>query len=266
MYEPSLTDALSPQAIEAFSTLDLSMPHLAYAKPHTEMNEESLPFTVRLVQDKTALNKAVSVRHSAYARHVPDFAQSLKTAETSDSENGVAVVLAESKLDGSPLGTMRIQTNRFKPLGLEASLPLPGWLHNSTLAEAVRLGVTNGKAGRMVKVALFKAFFQYCQREKIEWMVITARTPIDRQYERLLFEDVYPGIGYVPMSHVNNIPHRVMSFNIGTAEERWEANQHPLYDFFCKTYHPDIDITGGLPASAVLFPTETRHLVSAMTL
>ena len=28
----------------------------------------------------------------------------------------MAVLLAESKLDGSPLGTMRIQTNRFQPL------------------------------------------------------------------------------------------------------------------------------------------------------
>ncbi len=139
------------------------------------MTEELLPFTVRLVRDEDDLSKAVQIRHSAYARHLPDFAETLKSAETADAENGVVVLLAESKLDGSPLGTMRIQTNQFKPLCLEQSVELPGWLKTLRLAEATRLGVTNEKGGRLVTTVLFKAYYQYCKQIGIEWMVIAGR-------------------------------------------------------------------------------------------
>ncbi len=197
-----------------------------------------------MVRSEEALNKAVQIRHSAYARHLPDFAETLRVPEANDWADGTSVLLAESKLDGAPLGTMRIQTNEYKPLTLEQSLPLPQWLHDSSIAEATRLAVSNEKTGRLVKSALFKAYYQYCQAEGIDWMVIAGRSPIDRQYERLLFSDVYPGLGYIPLQHASNLPHRVMSFEIATAHARWTAAQHPLLAFVCDTYHPDIDIEG----------------------
>jgi hypothetical protein len=89
------------------------------------MKAESLPFTIRVVSNAGDLEKAVRIRHAAYMRHVPAFAQALKMPERSDSEQGVVVLLAESKFDGSPIGTMRIQTNEFNPLTLEQSVTLP---------------------------------------------------------------------------------------------------------------------------------------------
>jgi hypothetical protein len=206
------------------------------------VSDELLPFTVRLVGDDEDLGKAVQIRHQAYARHLPEFAQTLKNPEAADAESGVVVLLAESKLDGSPLGTMRIQTNQFKPLCLEQSVVLPEWLRRRRLAEATRLAVTNESVGRMVKTVLFKAYFQYCLQTGIEWMVIAGRSPIDRQYERLMFEDVFPGMGYIPLLHASNLPHRVMSFNIDTAEQRWSQAKHPLLGFMCHTRHPDIEL------------------------
>ncbi len=206
------------------------------------MPEELLPFTVRLVRNEEDLNKAVEIRHAAYARHLPTFAETLRKAETDDAEKGVVVLLAESKLDGSPLGTMRIQTNQYKPLSLEQSIELPEWLRSRSLAEATRLGVTNEKGGRLVTTVLFKAFYLYCHQIGSEWMVITARAPIDRTYDRLLFTDVFPGAGYIPIHHVGNLPHRVMSSNVDTAEERWAAAKHPLFNFAFRTHHPDIQL------------------------
>ena len=232
----------------------------------TAMPEEMLPFTVRLVRNEDDLSKAVQIRHSAYARHLPGFAETLKSAETADAENGVVVLLAESKLDGSPLGTMRIQTNEFKPLCLEQSVELPTWLKARRLAEATRLGVTNERGGRVVTTVLFKAFFQYCQQTGIEWMVIAGRAPVDRTYDRLMFEDVFPGKGYIPLAHASNLPHRVMSFNVATAEVRWARATHPLLGFMCETHHPDINLGGprrpcvpntalsGFPAQGTAFP------------
>ncbi|KQP38875.1 hypothetical protein ASF44_10550 [Pseudorhodoferax sp. Leaf274] len=214
------------------------------------MQAERLPFSVRVVRSEADLHKAVHVRHSAYARHVPVFAESLRAPEAYDTMDGVVVLLAESKLDGSPLGTMRIQTNAHRPLTLEQSVDLPDWLRSRPLAEATRLGVGERVQGRAVKTILFKAFYLYCVQQQIEWMVISARTPIDRQYERLLFSDVDPARGYIPLPHVGNLPHRILSFEVGTAEERWAANRHPLFDFIFRTHHLDIDLGGPAPAKS----------------
>lgn len=209
---------------------------------HAPSCAEDLPFTVKVVKTDSDLQKAVEIRHKAYSRHVPDLGHLLSGPETADVEDGVAVLLAESKDDGKPVGTMRIQTNRYKPLNLEQSLPLPTSLSSARLAEATRLGVAEGRTGRMVTTAMFKAFYRYCCSHDVDWMVITARAPVDRQYERLLFNDVYPGIGYVPMKHVGNLPHRVMSFKVPDAQKLWIEAGHPLYGFVILTSHPDIEV------------------------
>ena len=225
------------------------------------MREERMPFRIRLVQCESDLDQAVSIRHSAYARHVPAFAATLTHPESFDYELGTAILLAESKLDGSPIGTMRIKTNQHSPLGLEQSVELPHWLEFTTIAEATRLGIANGRMGMVVKTMLFKAFFQYCLKSGIDWMVITARAPLDRQYEDLLFEDVYPDGGFIPMQHIGGIPHRVLALDVVNAKSKWTQARHPLLAFMCETWHPDIDLTGAtdlsprVPAPPVTQPT-----------
>jgi hypothetical protein len=204
--------------------------------------EEGLPFTIRLVKNSDDLLKAVQIRHAAYMRHVPDFAQSLAGPETADLEKGVVVLLAESKLDGTPVGTMRIQTNEFEPLKLEKTVKLPPRMSGQRLAEATRLGVAQERGGRMVTTALFKAFYLYCKQHEVDHMVITARAPVDRQYDRLLFKDIYPELGYMPFQHVGNMPHRVMSLKVDDVFSLWEAARHPLFNFFFNTYHEDINV------------------------
>jgi hypothetical protein len=227
------------------SAVSLSPTPGAAKRPETT-TEERLPFTVKLVRDEESLRKAVRIRHAAYARHVPAFAQTLMMPEATDTDDGVAVLLAESKLDGSPLGTMRIQTNRFAPLSLEQSVELPEWLRHRSLAEATRLGITEDRIGRVVKNVLFKAYYQYCLENGIDWMVIAGRAPIDRQYDRLLFQDVYPDMGYIPLRHANNMPHRILAFDVAAAEARWSQARHPLLGFMCYTRHPDIDLQPGV--------------------
>ena len=206
------------------------------------MTGERVPFTIRLVRTEEELGKAVQIRHVAYGRHVPGLAELLRVPEPQDRERGSVILLAESKLDGSPVGTMRIHTNRYGKLPLEGSVALPGWLHGKSLIEATRLGVIDGRIGHVVKMMLIKACFKYCVQEDIDWMVIVSRSPLDRQYEAALFQDVFAPREFIPMRHVGNIPHRVMSFEVATAEARWAAARHPLHDFICRTHHPDIDI------------------------
>ncbi len=207
-------------------------------------DEEPLPFTVRVARNESQLHKAVSIRQRAYGRHVPALAELLRVPEAKDHEPGCVVFVAESKLDGEPLGTLRIQTNRHRPLAIEASVELPAWLAGRALAEATRLGIIEGRPGSVVKTMLFKALYLYCVAEDIEWIVIGARPPLERMYEGLLFSDVFPEKTYFPMKHGGNIPHRVLALEIAEADARWRAARHPMYDLFTKTRHPDIDVRG----------------------
>jgi hypothetical protein len=232
--------AINPRHESIFS-LPMHKPLAPLESDVPEQKQEYLPFTVRVVQNEQDLLKAVRLRHSAYSRHIAELANHLQEPEANDWTPGTIVLLAESKLDGSALGTMRIQTNRFEPLALEHDVALPDWLQNQGMAEATRLGVTQAAAGRLVKTVLFKAYYLYCIENNLPYMVITARAPIDRQYDRLLFKDVYPNMGYMPMPHVFNLPHRLMYLNAPKAKAAWDSTNHPLTDFMVHTNHPDIN-------------------------
>ncbi|MDO8728687.1 MAG: hypothetical protein Q7K26_02200 [bacterium] len=209
---------------------------------NSQMQEEILPFTVRLVQNEADLEKAVRVRHSAYARHLPGLAETLREPEPLDRATGVVILLAESKLDGTPIGSARLQSNHFQSLAVEQSIELPNWLNGQSIIEVTRLSVTDGRAGRLVKTLLMKAMYQYWVDNEIDYAIATGRAPIDRQYEQLLFTDLFPDQGFIPLRHVANVPHRVMALCIETLQKRWAEACHPLYQLFFHTSHPDINI------------------------
>ena len=243
--------------------VDSGFPFAALRVADAPQREERLPFTVRAASTLEQLGKAVAIRHSAYGRHVPALAEQLRHPEPQDLSPGCVVLLAESKLDGEPLGTIRIQTNQYAPLVLENSVALPRTLASSTLAEATRLGVSLGRVGHLVRTALFKAFYLYCVKADIDWMVIGGRSPMDRVYSSLLFTEVFPGQPAVPLKHAGNIPHRILKFEVATAEERWSAARHPLYDFVFSTRHPDIDVEGVNEAVAPASLREVRPALAA---
>ena len=206
------------------------------------MMQERLPFTVRIVSNESELTKAVSIRAEAYGRHLPDFANTLRAPESLDTEPGVVVLLAESKVDGTALGTLRLQSNAYMPLQVEQSIALPRWLRDRPLIEGSRLGIVGGSIGRLVKMVLIKATLQYCEQDGIDWAIVAARAPLDRPYDQMMFEDLFPEQGFIPMRHAYNIPHRVLGFEIETGHQRLVDAQHPLLKFMRFTHHPDIDV------------------------
>jgi hypothetical protein len=236
------------QSTDPTTLSSLRSPLAQFGMPSATRREARLPFTVRVVANDRALEQALRIRQTAYQRHVPEFARMMGHPEPYDREPGGLVLLAEAKLSGKPVGTMRIQSNRFGPLALETSVKLPDWL-SGRLVGATRLGVEAGESGRMVKTALFKAFYLYCVLERMEWMAIAARAPLDRQYAAMLFVDVYGEKEFIPLAHAANIPHRIMAFEVSSAERRWREANHPLYDFVFVTHHPDIDLSAAPPLS-----------------
>lgn len=201
---------------------------------------ERLPFVVHFARDENDVAKAVAIRRSAYARHVPELAARFAAPESSDLDGSSWVLVASAKLDGVPLGSMRFRTNRHQPLDLEQSVTLPQYLQGRLLAEATRLAVSQAAVGRVVKAMMMKAMFLHCETLGVDNIVVTARHPMDRLYTSLMFEDVCPEWGFVPMAHVGMIPHRVMACDVVATKRKWLETGHPWYPLFFRTRHPDL--------------------------
>lgn len=211
-------------------------------EPDRLSRRELLPFRVRVASGEEDLRRVAHLRYDAYARHLPPaLMQGLLQVDPLDREPGVAVLMAESKVDGELLGTLRIQTNRDRPLLLQQSYELPPDIAQASCAEVTRLAVAQHAESRLVKTVLLKAAFYWCEAQGVRYVLVTARAPLDRQYARLMFRDVDPEKGFVPLAHVFGLPHRVMVCDIARA--RIDGAGHPLYDFWFNTDHPDIDLT-----------------------
>ncbi|GAB7533913.1 hypothetical protein BGC_01180 [Burkholderia sp. 3C] len=172
----------------------------------------------------------------------------MRQSEPDDYGPNSFTLLAESKSDHSPLGTMRIQTNHAAPLRIAQSVRLPEWI-SGRMANANRLAVVAGDRGKTVKMGLFKAFYLLCLQEGIEWMVVAARRPLDRQYAALRFRDVFGQNEFIPLAHAMNIPHRIMAFDVGGADQEWREHSHPLREFMMLMDHPDINLNVARPHS-----------------
>jgi hypothetical protein len=213
-----------------------------------QAREQRLPFTVRIVRSEDELRQVVQVRYDGYARHDHPMAPQLLEPEPYDRERGTVVLLAQAKSDGAVLGTMRIQTNVFRPLTLEQSVELPAALRRGRLATANRLTTCGGRRAEGVKVIFFKALHEFCIRAGIDWVVVAAHPPLDRQYAALLFEDLFPGRDPIPLRQAANVPHRILAIKVAMAETVLREHKHPLYSLFFETRCPDLDLSDYLLA------------------
>lgn len=200
-----------------------------------------LPFTVNLVTSNEDLADAVAVRASAYLRHNAPAADKVRDGEEDDYRDDVALLIARSKVDGSALGTMRINSNLARPLWLESVMPLPASLSRSRCVEFMRLGVLNGSNGRLVSAALAKASYQICRAVQMDYILVCSRAPVDALYRGYLFDDLLDG-AKLDLHYAPDVPHRVLCLPVAEAQDRWRVRSRAVHRFFVETEHPDIDI------------------------
>lgn len=212
------------------------------------MHTQSLSFGVRIARTRNELQAACRVRAMSYGHHLPKLHATLMEPDLLDADEHTVVVLCVDKASGEAVGTARFQTNAGGPLLIEHSVNVPEAMRNDTRAEVTRLSAVAG-ADPLVKLCLMKASYLFCLATQVRWMVIGARNEaLVRQYRRLGFEDVFDDGRLVPLLHAGRLEHRVLAFNVTTAESRWREGRHPLYDFMIETAHPDIQLFSTRPA------------------
>ena len=216
--------------------------NLLNTKDIYSQNVEYLPFKVEIAT-RQDLVRVANLRSASYGKHLPSLGSQLKQPEAADFERGCEVFVATSKLDGSTLGTLRTHANVSNPLPLQASMRLPSRFRGTRMVETTRLSILGGTSSSVVRCALFKALFEYCVVQNVDWMMAAGRRPVDRIYDSLLFADVGEPKAFFPMAHADGVPHRVMNFSPERAKSLWAQEDHPLYQFVFETTHPDIDLS-----------------------
>lgn len=204
---------------------------------------EILPFRVE-VAALSDIEEVVKLRVNCYGKHLPAIAEKLLKPEAYDYEFGCEIFVVKSKIDETVIGSLRTHANALAPLPIQASIDLPSKFFGIRMVEGTRFCIKSGLNSSLVRAALLKAQFQYCESNQVAAMVAGGRKPIDRMYDGLNFFDVAEKNAFYAMQHAGGFLHRAMYLPMATGQETWRANKHPLYKFFFETTHPDIDISG----------------------
>ncbi|MBL9076320.1 MAG: hypothetical protein JNL08_02380 [Planctomycetes bacterium] len=212
--------------------------------PATMVRIARLPCCVRVAAGAEDLQDVAGLRARAYGRRVPRLAAQLQQLEPIDLLPGSTVLLARSRADGRPLGTVRLQHRAAAPLALEGSVALPAPLCALRVAEVGRLCIDRA-APPGVRMALFKAVWRLAGAAAFDWLVVVARGAMVRVYERLGYRDLLGPAHEVPMRHIADLPHRLLGLDVGRAAAELDR-EHRLYEFLVATCHPDIQV----PAAA----------------
>lgn len=226
--------------ILTFSEADLRAP--LSEEDVSSLRSVELPFTVRLVRTEKHLSKAVQVRAQAFLKHAPRFGAQLLEPEAADRAPGNVVLLAESKSTGAAEGSVRLETNFNVRTEFERIITLPEFLSGKTLAQASRLGVRPGPGGPLIKFALIKAAYRYCLATQVDYVLVAARTPVDRDFLALGFKEVFHRPTLLRFPGQGDKYLRLFAFDVVAGERRWRRIKHPLYKFMVEEYHPDIEI------------------------
>jgi hypothetical protein len=165
--------------------------------------------------------------------------EALRTAEKEDLRSDVLLLIAERKLDGRPIGTMRLEPNFNGPLRIERETTLPGLYRRSRLIETTRLGVGDGSTGSMVMAALVKAAFEICRACDVGYAIAVGRRSMAEMFRSMCFDAVE---GPVRISYAKNVPLWIFAIPILEWESRLRAKGHFYFDFMARTEHPDIAI------------------------
>ena len=205
-----------------------------------DSTSQLLPFWIAIAKTEHELELAAKARQLAYGRHLPSLGEMLAKPDADDAHPDSAVLLAFSKLDGSCIGTVRVQIANQRQLRLEESYVLPKALSTGRVAEVSRLAIPARSNGLTLRLMLIKAAYWYIRAKLVDRCFLCVRYPVDRQYRRFELDDVLQPNEFVEMKHIGMIPHRILWFDVFHIETRWLLSANPLHSVYFASSHPDL--------------------------
>lgn len=219
-------------------TADATQPPLDGRKA---MEVRFLPFKIAIAASEQDLTDLIRLRSETYTRHNAPGADRLRTKEEQDGCADAVLLLARSKLDGTAVGSVRVQTRVRRSLMVEEAVRLPDEVASATPIELMRGSIKNGTAGRMVSASLAKATFLVCRQFGFSHVIVTCREPVDLMYRAYQFDELLSG-EMVDLPYSPGAKHKVLCLPMSEATDRWRARNRPLFQFMLETSHPDIQV------------------------
>lgn len=191
-------------------------------------------FLVRKATTTEDFDWVLRLRYQGFKKYL-----STKTAaiDRYDSLDNTCSLLAVDR-DGTALGTIRIHNGKTGNIELNEYIHMESLLSVDELpyAQATRLSVPKHAKQNVIKVFLFKAYFNYCEKNTIETMVACAPVKLGKIYKDLVFENAGdPGRFNHPL--VRGRPHETYKMRIKMASKLWKFHNHPYYSFVFETDH-----------------------------
>lgn len=204
------------------------------------------PYTVRIVRKPDQLQLAVEVRYQAYSEKLQALAAKVRQPGPLDFSHGPVVLLAENRLTGEAVGTLRLNTGASF-LSLLEDIKLPPNIVKERTAFVSRMAVTGTVQERqLVRNLMQKAVFQLCIAKQLNRILLLAVEPRERLFYRCGFSDVFEDGGSRHPAFLDGFPVKALFADTYSMERVWRGEKHPLYDFLFRTFHPEIEVFSSL--------------------
>jgi hypothetical protein len=190
--------------------------------------------------DATA-SRLLATRKRTYSRHLAPLPKS-DEALADPSLDFAAIFSAEAKTSGESFGSIRLETNLKNRFYFEEQVTVPELIERVPSVCASRLNVVPGPMGRLARAALCKTLYLYASAMQCQSIYAF----VDASRARL-----YTSIGFGPALETNpmlelpqhgGLKHFLFVADVLEFERKLRQSEHPLHDFVCNTYHPDIRI------------------------
>lgn len=201
----------------------------------------SLPFVVRLASSERDLLDVVSLRSKTYSRHNAPAARLVRSLEEEDLRGDGLILVARSKIDGTAIGSVRVQTRVQRPLMVESAMQLPHDVASANPIELMRGSITNGLPGRTVSASFAKATFLLCRKFAFSHVIVTCREPVDLMYRAYRFDELLGG-ALIELPYSPGARHKVLCLPMNEATERWRSQNPPLFELMLNIEDPDIQV------------------------
>jgi hypothetical protein len=203
---------------------------------------KQLSFSVKIARNDDQLFRALAVRRESYSKHHPSYADIVAVQDKRDMQSGSLVLVAESKVTGEALGTMRIETNQNRPLQMEADIRLPKAMRGAHLAHVSRMATLQGPESTQVKFGLFKALYLYSIAKEIDYLLVATIPPLERLYYRIGFKDLNRRPTALTLSEYGAFPMQVLRAKVSQFERETAIKSPMLNRFVFHSVHSDIKI------------------------
>ena len=206
----------------------------------------STPYSIRIVRTSAQLQAAVEVRYQAYSEKLQALASKVSQPGPLDFAHEPIVLLAENRLTGEAIGTMRLNTGP-SILDMLDDINLPDNIMGERVAFVSRMAVVGTVAERqLVRNLMQKAVFQLCIAKQLNRILLLAVEPRERLFYRCGFSDVFEdGKARYP-AFLDKFPVKALYADTYAMERHWKEQKHPLYDFLFRTFHPEIEVFSSL--------------------